>query len=290
MIDAEKANYPVRMMCRLLKVPRSTYYAWAGRADTVTETAARRAMLTQAVIEVFAEFRQTYGCRRIAHVLNTERGIAVSVGTVADIMRANALVAVQPRAFKTTTVTDPDAAIPADAIGRDFTAEAPGTRLVGDITYLRTGQGWLYLATVIDLYSRMVVGWAIADHMRTSLVIDALRMARDGGYLASGAVFHSDRGSQYTSAAFARWCTGNGVVRSMGRTGVCFDNAAAESWFATFKNEMYYRQWFPTYAHARHAVAEYIEVFYNRKRHHSSLGYRTPAQVWNDYHPAATAA
>ncbi len=290
MIDAEKANYPVRLMCRLLNIPRSTFYAWAARADTLTATAARRQMLTEAVTAVFEEFRQTYGCRRIAHVLNTERATPVSVGTVADIMREQDLVAVQPRAFKTTTTPDPDAAIPADAIGRDFTAPAPGTRLVGDITYLRTGQGWLYLATVIDLYTRMVVGWAIADHMRATLVVDALRMARDGGYLTPKAVFHSDRGSQYTSDEFARWCARNDVVRSMGRTGVCFDNAAAESWFATMKNEMYYRHWFPTHACARHAVAEYIEVFYNRKRHHSTLDYRTPVQAWNDYHPAAHAA
>ena len=290
MIDAEKANYPVTMMCRLLNIPRSTFYAWAARADTLTTTAARRQVLSEAVSAVFAEYRQTYGCRRIAHVLNTERGIPVAVGTVADIMRDNGLVAVQPRAFKTTTTPDPDAATPADAIERDFTAPAPGTRLVGDITYLHTGQGWLYLATVIDLYSRMVVGWAIADHMRAPLVIDALRMARDGGYLRPDAVFHSDRGSQYTSKQFGRWCAHHHVVRSMGRTGVCYDNAAAESWFATFKNEMYYQHWFPTHAQARHAIAEYIEVFYNRKRHHSTLGYRTPAQAWNDYHPAAHAA
>jgi len=128
------ANYPVRLMCRLLNIPRSTFYAWAARADTLTATAARRQMLTEAVTAVFEEFRQTYGCRRIAHVLNTERATPVSVGTVADIMREQDLVAVQPRAFKTTTTPDPDAAIPADAIGRDFTAPAPGTRLVGDIT------------------------------------------------------------------------------------------------------------------------------------------------------------
>jgi transposase InsO family protein len=191
-IEAEKANYPIRMMCQLLDVPRSSYYDWGGRADTQTATAARRDTLAKAVESVFDEYRQTYGCRRIAHVLNTERGIPVSVGTVADIMRDQDLVAVQPRAYKTTTQADNDADCPTDAIGRDFTAEAPGTRLVGDITYLRTGQGWLYLATVIDLYSRMVVGWAIADHMRASLVCAALRMAHDGGYLAPGAVFHSD--------------------------------------------------------------------------------------------------
>ncbi len=290
MIEAEKANYPIAMMCRLLDVSRSTFYDWAARADTVTATAARRADLTQAVTSVFTEYRQTYGCRRIAHVLNTERGIPVSVGTVADIMAEQHLAAVQPRAYKTTTQPDKDAAYPHDAIGRDFTADAPGTRLVGDITYLRTGQGWLYLATVIDLYSRMVVGWAIADNMRAPLVCQALRMAHDGGYLAPQAVFHSDRGSQYSSREFARCCTDLHVTPSMGRTGVCFDNAAAESWFATLKNEMYHRHWFPTHARACHAVAEYIEVFYNRKRHHSTLGYRTPWQTWTEYRAARPAA
>ncbi len=141
---------------------------------------------------------------------------------------------------------------------------------------------------MIDLYTRMVVGWAIADHMHATLVVDTLRMARDGGYLTPKAVFHSDRGNQYTSDEFARWCTRNDVVRSMGGTGVCFDNAAAESWFATMKNEMYYRHWFPSHACARHAVAEYIELFYNRKRHHSTLDYRTPVQAWNDYYPPPT--
>jgi transposase InsO family protein len=191
-IEVERANYPITMMCRLLDVPRSTFYDWAGRADTVTATAARRAAVAEAVESVFEEYRQTYGCRRIAHVLNTERGMPVSVGTVADIMRERGLVAVQPRGYKTTTVADKHAEYPKDAIGRDFTAQAPGVRLVGDITYLRTGQGWLYLATVIDLCTRMVVGWAIAEHMRASLVCDALRMAHDGGYLTPGAVFHSD--------------------------------------------------------------------------------------------------
>jgi transposase InsO family protein len=239
-IDAEKATYPVTVMCRLLGVPRSSYYDWAGRAGTLTATAARRAAVAEQVRTVFEEYRQTYGCRRIARVLNTERGMPVAVGTVADIMRELGLAAVQPRSYKATTDPDPDAQVPSDAIGRDFTADAPGTRLVGDITYLRTGQGWLYLATVIDLCTRMVVGWAIAGHMRASLVCDALQMAHDGGYLVPGAVFHSDRGSQggfqwssqHLDGGGVRWddsrrgrqCWGRcpmGVVGSGRRTGRC---------------------------------------------------------------------
>ena len=249
----------------------------------------RRAELAVLVGEVFTEFRQTYGCRRIARELNA-RGIACSVGLVADLMREMGLKAVQPRAYRVTTVHGVDDEYPVDLIERDFTSQQPGTRLVGDITYLRTGQGWLYLATVIDLATRMVVGWQIADHMRTTLIVDALEMARLHGHLQPNAICHSDRGTQYASGDYAKYCVKIGVRRSMGRTGVCWDNAAAETFFATLKNEMYYRYVFVTKARARFAVAEFIEVFYNRKRMQSSIGYRTPAQALNDYRSAALAA
>ena len=171
-----------------------------------------------------------------------------------------------------------------------FTADQPGRRLVGDITYLRTGEGWLYLATVIDLATRMVIGWQLADHMRTSLVVDALQMAITHGHVRPGAIFHSDRGAQYTSTEFTRYCAGGDVSTSVGRTGVCWDNAVAESFFAALKNEMYHREHFPTRARARFAVADYIEVFYNRSRLHSRLGYRTPAEALSDYQHCAPAA
>jgi putative transposase len=274
-------------MCRLMHVPRSTYYAWINRAETPTQ--ARRRTLA---VEVAAEFdtsRQTSGCRRITAALN-RRGIACSVGLVADLMRELGLAAVQPRAYKRTTLPG-DAPRPApDLLERDFTATAPGQRLVGDITYLRTGEGWLYLATVIDLATRMVVGWQTAAHLRTSLVTDALAMAIDAGHVTTDAIFHSDRGTQYTSAEFDAFTTRKGIRRSLGRTGVCWDNAAAESFFAALKNEMYYRRPFATRARARFAVAEYIEVFYNRRRLHSTLGYRTPLEALTDYRAASTAA
>jgi putative transposase len=274
-------------MCRLMHVPRSTYYAWINRAETPTQ--ARRRTLA---VEVAAEFdasRQTSGCRRITAALN-RRGIACSVGLVADLMRELGLAAVQPRAYKRTTLPG-DAPRPApDLLERDFTATAPGQRLVGDITYLRTGEGWLYLATVIDLATRMVVGWQTAAHLRTSLVTDALAMAIDAGHVTTDAIFHSDRGTQYTSAEFDAFTTRKGIRRSLGRTGVCWDNAAAESFFAALKNEMYYRQSFPTRARARFAVAEYIEVFYNRRRLHSTLGYRTPFEALTDHRAEAAAA
>jgi transposase InsO family protein len=193
LIEAEKANYRIAWMCSILRVPRSSFYAW--RHEALTPTQARRAELAVLVGKVFDEFRQTYGCRRIARELNS-RGVACSVGLVADLMREKGLKAVQPRAYRVTTVHGVDDEYPADLIDRDFTATEPGTRLVGDITYLRTGQGWLYLATVIDLATRMVVGWQIADHMRTTLIIDALEMARLHGHLQPNAIFHSDRGTQ----------------------------------------------------------------------------------------------
>jgi transposase InsO family protein len=287
LIHAEKDTYDITFMCRLMTVPRSTYYAWTNRAETKTQ--ARRRALATDVAKGFADSRQTSGCRRIAAALN-RRGIACSVGLVADLMRELGLAAVQPRAYKRTTLPG-SAPVPAeDLLERDFTADAPGQRLVGDITYLRTGEGWLYLATVLDLATRMVVGWQLAAHMRTTLVTDALQMAIDSGHVAPDAIFHSDRGTQYTSAEFHAFTARNRIRRSRGRTGVCWDNAAAESFFAALKNEMYYRQSFATRARARFAVAEYIEVFYNRKRLHSTLGYRTPFEALTDYRTAAPAA
>lgn len=273
-------------MCALLGVARSTYYAWTGRAQTPTQ--ARRRVLAEAIRAEFEASRSTFGCRRITAALN-RAGIACSVGLVADLMREAGLVAIQPRGYKRTTLPGTYPRPAADLLQRDFTASAPGQRLVSDITYLRTGQGWLYLAVVIDLATRMVVGWQLATHLRTSLVTDALSMAIDAGHVQPDAIFHADRGTQYTSAEFDAFTTRHRIRRSLGRTGVCWDNAAAESFFATLKNEMYHRHAFPTRAHARFAVAEYIEVFYNRKRLHSTLGYRTPFEALTDYQAAAPA-
>ncbi len=189
-IDAEKAHYPISWMCRLLGVPRSSFYAWRDRAETAT--AARRRRLAGLVSEAFVAGRGAYGCRRVAAELN-RRGHACSVGLVAELMREAGLKACQPRGYKTTTVPGEQPVTSPDLIGRDFTADTPGTRLVGDITYLRTGQGWLYLATVIDLATRMVVGWQLASHLRTSLVTDALDMAITHGHVRPGAIFHIDR-------------------------------------------------------------------------------------------------
>jgi transposase InsO family protein len=177
-----------------------------------------------------------------------------------------------------------------DLIGGEFTAAAPGTRLVGDITHLETGAGRLHPATVIDLATRRVVGWQLADHMRTSPVVDALTTATDAGHARHGTIFPSDRGYRYTSAEFTGFCAGRRVRTSVGRTGVCRDDAAAESFSAAVNNEMYHRQTFPIRARARFAVADHIEVFHNRRRLHSTLGYRTPLEALTDFQTAATAA
>ena len=266
-------------MCTLLGVARSSFYDWRTRAESAT--VARRRELGEQVRRVFGEHKARYGCRRIARQLNAE-GHACSVGLVADLMRELGLKTCQPRAYRRTTLRGHEPVSAPDLLQRQFTAPEPGQRLVGDITYLRTGQGWLYLATVIDLCTRMVVGWQLATHMRTSLVLHALGMAITHGHLRPGAVFHY-RGCQYRSREFAEFCAAVDIHRSVGRTGVCWDNAAAESFFATLKNEMYHRQRFDTHARARFAVAEYIEVYYNRKRMHSALGYNTPYQTLTAY-------
>ena len=292
MIDAEADNYPVAWMCAQLDVPRSSFYAWRTRVGTLTYSAARREELKERIKAIYQKYKGTYGCRRIAAELNGEN-CEVSVGLVAKLMRELALAGIQRKAYKRTTVRDEDACTFPDLLGRNFApgTYTPGQALVGDITYLRTGQGWVYLAVVIDLATRLVVGWQMASHMRTSLVRDALQMAIDHGRVKKNAIIHTDHGSQYTSGKFQRFCKKNKIRQSMGRTGVCWDNSVAESFFASLKNEMYYQQVFHTRTRARFAVMEYIEVFYNRQRRHSTLGYRTPTQAWDDHpNPAAAKA
>ncbi len=263
-------------MCRQLDVPRASYYRWVESKESATAT--RHRELTEHVRTVFDSSDGIFG-HRMVHAKLAVAGTEVSVGTVASIMAENGWVAKRMRAFKRTTIpSDPDKVF-ADLIGRDFTSETPGTRLVGDITYLRTEEGWLYLATVIDLCTRMVIGWAMADHMRASLVTGALKMVRDRGQLKPDAIFHSDRGTQYTSREMGTWCAGNGIRQSMGATGVCWDNAVAESLFSSLKNEFYHHHRFTSRQDARRATMRYIEVFYNRWRPHSN----------NDGLPPATA-
>jgi putative transposase len=289
LIAAEKADptsvYAVASMCTWLAVSTSGFYEWT--TATPSARARRRALVTLHVRAAFDAGRGAYGARRVHAVLThcDDPAIAsVSLQLVRSIMRENDLVACQPRAYKVTTESDGDTepAI-ADHLRRDFTAEAPGTKLVGDITYIRTWTGWLYLATVIDCHNKAVIGWSMAEHMRTDLICDAITMAATNVDLAPGAIFHSDRGTQYTSDQFAKHLKKFDITASMGRTGVCWDNALAESFFGALKNELVYRTAFPTQKKARTAIAEYIEVFYNRRRLHSALGYMTPAEFAATY-------
>lgn len=274
----------VSAMCTGLEVSRSGFYDWVHAVPSPRQL--RRAKVTRHVHAAFEAGRGTYGVRRVHAILarSTDPEVAsASVDLVRDIMRAEGLVACQPRAYKVTTCQDPEAGPIRDRVNRDFTAERPGVRLVGDITYIKTWEGWLYLATVIDCCTKEVIGWSMADHMRTDLVCDALTMAATRHELATGAVYHSDRGTQFTSLQLARHLEDLHLVGSMGRTGVCWDNAMAESFFAALKNELIYRVVLPTREKARRLVAEYIEVFYNRIRIHSALGYKAPAQVALEY-------
>lgn len=263
-------------MCRWLGVSSSGFFAWRHRAPSAR--AQRRARLAELVVYFFNQSHQTYGYRRI-HADLIANGDTVSPDLVRDLMAENGLVPCQPRPWRTTTTPGDDPG-PEDLLQRNFTAEQPGTTLIGDITYIHTWTGFVYLATVIDCATRMVIGYSIDNHMRTSLVTDALDMARRNQPLSSRCIFHSDRGSQYTSETMATYLSEHDMRGSMGRTGQCWDNAMAESFFAALKNEMIYRTTFPTLNHVRRAVASYIEIFYNRQRRHSALEYKTPYQSW----------
>jgi transposase InsO family protein len=296
LIAVEKADptspYPVVKMCGWLEVSTSGFYDYLNAVET--DRARRRTKIISHVRAAHEAGRGAYGVRRVHAVLgrcDDPEVASASLKLVRSVMAELGLAGCQPRAYKVTTRPDPDApATPRDRVGRDFTADQPGTKLVGDITYIRTWEGWLYLATVIDCCTRQVVGWSMADHMRTSLVCDAITMAAGRSCLQSGAVFHSDRGSQYTSAEFAVHLGAFDLRGSMGAVGQCWDNALAESFFAALKTELVHRTVFPTRNHARRAIAEYIEVFYNRIRLHSALGYRTPDETAEYHQNTANAA
>lgn len=282
-IDAEYAAGAaptIERMCRWLQVSRSGYYEWLHRPASAS--AQRRELLKIKINALFDAADGSYGYRRL-HAALIGSGEQVGPELVRELMRELGLVACQPRPWRTTTVRGGEHSTAADLVGRDFTAEAPGYKLVGDITYIRTWAGWVYLATVIDCFNKEVIGYAMADHMRTSLVADALGMAARNHRLVAGCIFHSDRGTQYTSTEFAAKLAALDMRQSLGRTGCCYDNALAESFFAALKNERVHRTVYPTQNKAKQDIAHYIEVFYNRQRLHSALGYRTPHQIRIEY-------
>lgn len=276
-------------LCRALKVSRASFYRWRNPAGP-SPRAVRHEDLTAAVTNLYTKEEGRAGRDQLTLLLNAA-GTKVSAPTVGAIMRETGLRAIRTQAWKQTTVQDPQAKTAhienhmLDATGkRDFTSTMPGTRLVGDITYLRTGEGWLYLATVIDLFSGMVIGWAMAGHMRASLCTAALRMALNHGRFAENSVvFHSDRGTQYTSDEFQQWCGTNAVTQSMGKVGVCWDNAVAENFFSHLKTEFYHHHRFGSRLAARSAVMDYIEGWYNRRRPNRRAGGAPPVTAHTAY-------
>jgi putative transposase len=278
---ADQACAPtVTRMCSWLEVSRSGFYEWRSRPLSVT--AKRREELRLLISKAFEDSDSTYGYRRV-HAQLGRWGAAAGPELVRTLMRDLGLVSCQPRPWRPSTTQQGQAGPIPDLVNRDFTADAPGQKMVGDITYIHTWQGWVYLATVIDCATRKIVGWAMDDNYRTPLISSAIEMAARNLGLPADAIFHSDRGSNYTSADFAVVLGRLGIRQSVGRTGICYDNALAESFNAAVKVERVHRTVYPTRKKARDDIAQYIELRYNRKRLHSGLGYRTPQEVHDEY-------
>lgn len=279
-IHAEKASFPVAALCRVLGVSRQGYYAFAKRPESPRVDEERA--LQERLRELHAESRGTYGSPRLLAALKQD-GHRIGKRRVERALRSMGLRARQPRRWRMTTRANPLHAVAANTLDREFSASKPDERWVTDISYIWTEEGWSYIAVILDLYSRAVVGWALDTTLSTRLPLAALDMALRRREAQPGLLHHSDRGCQYTSHDYRRALAARGVVVSMSRKGNCWDNAVAESFFATLKNELVYERAWRSRLELRAAVFEYIEVFYNRRRLHSSLGYKTPANVENDY-------
>ena len=289
-IDAGYADMPegnagdapgIMQMCTWLGVSRSGYYEWRSRPPSAASK--RRELLKIKIKALFKWNNEEYGYRRM-HAVLVRGGEECSPELVRQLMRELGLDPCQPRPWR-FSLTEGDGQehdIP-DLVKRDFAAGTPGEKMVGDITYIPTWQGWLYLATVIDCATRKIAGWAMDDNYKTPLIIDAINMAARNLDLPEGAVFHSDRGSNYTSSTFAGALKELGIRQSVGRTGICYDNALAESVNGTLKVELVHRTAYPTRQKAKDDIARWIELRYNRTRIHSGLGYRTPQEVMDEY-------
>lgn len=269
-------RFPVSFMCGMLGVSRAGYYAWVKRVPPAR--AAADAELTAEIVRVHREHEGRYGIDRICREL-ARAGRAHSPRRVRRLARAAGLSCVHPRPYKATTVQDRPRPGLVDLVGRAFVPDGTDQVWYGDITYIKTMTGWAYLASVIDGRSRKVIGWSVAAHMREELALDALEMAvRRRRPPAGQVVFHSDRGSQYTGAAFRAMCLDNGILPSVGHTGICYDNAAAESWNATLKKELIHLRPWAGLTAVRQAVFQYVEAYYNRRRIQKALGYLSPAE------------
>ena len=287
-IAVEKAHHSVVRLCRVLGVAKSAFYAW--HTHQLSARAQVDEQLGKDIQEIYDASRCTYGAPRV-HAELRHRGQRVGRKRVARLMRKAGLVGRTPRRFRRTTIADPSTQVQVqDLVQREFDPTEPNQLWLSDITYIRTWEGWLYLAIVLDAYSRKVVGWALADHMRTELVTAALQMALINRQPAPGLVCHSDRGSQYTSAGYRDLLEEHGLRHSVGQPGTCWDNAVAESFFATLKNELIYLHLWPTRQSARTAIFGFIEGWYNRFRLHSTLNYASPHLYEEDYYRLNAAA
>jgi putative transposase len=272
-IRQQSDEFSIHSMCRFMNVSRSAYYGWLQRKPTSRDQI--DSQLIPVIQSLFAKSRATYGTRRIRQSLE-KQNLSVGRRRLGRLMRSAGLVCKTKRKFKVTTNSKHNLPVADNLLDRNFTVQQVNQAYVGDITYIRTQEGWLYLAVVIDLYSRQVVGWSMAEHMRASLVNDALLMAIWKRKPPKGLLWHSDRGSQYAATSHRKLLKHFGIQQSMSRKGNCWDNAVAESFFHTLKTELIYHQTFRNRDEAKQAVFEYIEVFYNRERLHSANGYLSP--------------
>jgi putative transposase len=284
-IAAEKANYPISLMCRLLGVSRSGFHAWERRPPSAREVVDGR--LIERIRELHARSRASYGARRILLDLRAE-GVRVGKKRVERLMRIAGLSGYVKRRKGTTTIRVRGVRAASDLVGRDFGPQAPDRLWCADIKEIPTWEGKLYLASVLDCYSRRVVGWSMRPDMPAELVLDALEMAVARRRPAPGLVHHSDQGSQYVALAFGQRLRKHEIAQSMGSKGDCFDNAAIESYHATLEKELLRGRSFRTRQEARSAVFDWIECWYNRERRHSRLGYRSPDQFERNYHERST--
>jgi putative transposase len=274
-IAAEKARYSISLMCSVLGVSRSGFHAWEQRPPSDRDLA--DAWLCERIVELHRESRGTYGARRV-HAALAHRGVRVGRKRVERLMRLRGVSGLVPKRYRRTTIRVPGVRVADDLVDRDFMPAAANQLWCADIKYVRTWQGWLYLGSVMDCYSRRIVGWSMRPDLEAELVVDALEMAVARRQPPAGLVHHSDQGSQYVALRFGERCREIGVHQSMGSKGDCFDNAVAESFFATLEKDLLRRRSFATRQDARTAVFDYIETFYNPIRLHSTLGYRSPIE------------
>jgi putative transposase len=272
-IDEHRSQWPVRLMCRVLQLSPGGYYSWRDRPASAQQQ--RREALTSEIQAIHQEVKERYGSPRM-HAELQGRGQSCCVNTVAKLMRQHGIAAKTKRKFRCTTDSNHDLPVAANILDRQFEPTAANQVWVADITYIPTWEGWLYLAAVEDLYSRQIVGWSMSERMTSRLVVDALEMAVTRRLPGAGLVAHSDRGSQYASEHYQRLLDRHDITCSMSRRGDCWDNAPMESFFASLKKELVHHENYQSRAEARASVFEYIEVFYNRVRRHSALGYLSP--------------